>query len=694
MPSIFNVGNGYINHTKKIESKLSFNVGEKFSGRIVKNSNGEVSVRLPDGWEFAVDIEGNIGNLENILQKFSVEGYENGKLKLKLIPADAEESLLENKDITDILSKEGLKKSDENILKTMIKFNIPLTKENIKEIKSMIQFLDKIQDNPEAVDNFVLKYLDSKGIDIATDKGISAYKLLSKFLVEYSSLSENEVLMFFENNIDLNSENIEAYKNLLKSENNIDSMIKDIKTFLATNKEDVRKEDFIFKGLDGNDNLIEGENNKVIINSNNKSDINIENKFANDVYQKNEMSNSKISMLSLLKTLSGESEDLLNGNLKDILINRKANFTSTEYEKAFNNINSLDPEEFIKEVKTMKQEFNIFSNNKFVNDLDQYMAKNNDSNNNSIIKEEINITKGQMEELVSGKIGKDIKLSESEYSKLKDVINIKYQELEEKLPNSIENKEIVQSKEVVQNKEIVQNKETSLNGKEINQSNMLKGDPLIEKEANIKENTLGKEQLNPKEVNLNKEVSSSLLTTKEQVTASLNKVSEENKNILKEVMTILKSEGEMSEKLISLIKDNVSDVKVFNKLSEEYYYANIPVKVQNEDYPCRLIIKDKRKDGKKLDSKNLKMIVTVDTKNIGMIEGYLTVLEKKLDVNLKCDEDYMKVLNRTKDKLTTSIENIGFSVNIKISKKEEDVSLSTCRDFFNTGANLSIDRRV
>ena len=158
MPSIFNVGNGYVNHTKKIESKLSFNVGEKFSGRIVKNSDGEVSVRLPDGWEFSADIDGNIGNLENILQKFSVEGYENGKLKLKLIPADAEESPLENKDITDIISKEGLKKSDQKILQTMIKFNIPLTKENIKEIKGMMQFLDKIQDNPEAIDKFVLKY--------------------------------------------------------------------------------------------------------------------------------------------------------------------------------------------------------------------------------------------------------------------------------------------------------------------------------------------------------------------------------------------------------------------------------------------------------------------------------------------------------------------------------------------------------
>lgn len=684
MPSIFNVGNGYVNNTKKIESKLSFNVGEKISGKIVKNNNGEVSVRLQDGWEFAADIDGNIGNLENILQKFSVEGYENGKLKLKLIPADTEEAPLENKDITDIISKEGLKKADEKILKTMIKFNIPLTKENIKEIKGMMQFLDKVQDNPEARDNFILKYLDSKGIDISTDKGASAYKLLSKFLIEYSSLSENEVLMFFENNIDLNSENIEAYKNLLKSENNIDTMLKDIKTFLATNKEDIGKESLIFKGLDGSDNFREGESSKVIISSNNKGDANIESKFAKDVYQKNEFNNSKVSMLSLLKTLSGESEDLLSGNLKDILINRKNVFTSSEYEKAFNNIKTLNPEEFIKEVKTIKEEFNIFTKDNFMDDFDQYLAKNKNLNDNSnrVIKEEINITKGQMEELLSGKLGKDIKLSESEYSKLKDVINIKYQELEENSTNRIENKEIVSNKEIATNKEIIQNKETSLNGKEINQNSLKQ------------ENTLVKEGGNPKEVALNKEVINSDLTTKEQVTASLNKVSEENKNILKEVMTILKSEGEMAEKLISLIKENVSDVKVFNKLSEEYYYANIPVKVKNEEYPCTLIIKDKRKDGKKLDSKNLKMIVTVDTQNIGKIEGYLTVVERKLDINLKCDEGYVKVLNGTKAKLVNSIENIGFSVNIKITKKEEDVSLSTCRDFFNTGAKLSIDRRV
>ena len=46
----------------------------------------------------------------------------------------------------------------------MLKFNIPLTKENIKEIKGIIQFLDKINNNPEEIDKFIQNYLLGKGL--------------------------------------------------------------------------------------------------------------------------------------------------------------------------------------------------------------------------------------------------------------------------------------------------------------------------------------------------------------------------------------------------------------------------------------------------------------------------------------------------------------------------------------------------
>ena len=44
--------------------------------------------------------------------------------------------------------------------------------------------------------------------------------------------------------------------------------------------------------------------------------------------------------------------------------------------------------------------------------------------------------------------------------------------------------------------------------------------------------------------------------------------------------------------------------------------------------------------------------------------------------------------------LEKNIENMGFNVNIKVIKKEEEVSLATCRDFFNTGVSLRVDRRI
>ena len=51
MAGIHNIGNVYSSNSKKISSKLSFDVGEKFKGKIIKAGEGnEVVVKLLDGW--------------------------------------------------------------------------------------------------------------------------------------------------------------------------------------------------------------------------------------------------------------------------------------------------------------------------------------------------------------------------------------------------------------------------------------------------------------------------------------------------------------------------------------------------------------------------------------------------------------------------------------------------------------------
>ena len=159
-------------------------------------------------------------------------------------------------------------------------------------------------------------------------------------------------------------------------------------------------------------------------------------------------------------------------------------------------------------------------------------------------------------------------------------------------------------------------------------------------------------------------------------------------------MLSIKNEDIVSEKIIDVLKNNIDEIKLFNKISSEYYYADIKIDIKDREYPCKIIVKDKREDNKKIDSKNIKMVITIETKNLGIVDSYMKVLDKKIDIDLKCKEEYVKIIDIAKNKLLSNIENMGFIVDIKVSKKEEEVSIATCRDFFNSGFGVSIDRRV
>ncbi len=653
MPGIFNIGNTYNVNNKRISSKLTFDTGEKFSGKVIKKEgSNEATIRLIDGWEFQAEVDGDLDSLGKGLTRFQVEGFENGKLKLKIIGEKVKGDELNQGDFNEIILKEGLTKEDINLLKDMVKFNIPLTKENIREIKGLIQFLNKINENPNEVKEFISKYLLSKGIGESTLEGNKINNILKEFFVEFKTLSKEDLLLFFENNIELNKENIKGFNTMFKTENSIIKLINDLSTAIPQLKTSISEGgDNVVEQLKNNINSkeVEGNINKIIKEENNIQDGNLGNKIGSGAYQKNE-GNSKVSLLSILKSISGQTEDYINVGLKDILLNRRTEFTSSEFDRTFNRINKLKPEEFIKSLKAVISEFKEIGELPIDNDLGQYVNK---VNNESLgITETLKFTKGELEVLLSKLMGKGINLTEDEFGKLKDGINLKYQEVIDKESPL---KDILQSDKIDIMKESIS--------------------------ENIKEMT-----------NLKSTIED--LPTKEIIKNSINKTGEASKEILKDLLVSIKSEGITSEKIVDVLKNNINEIKLFNKVSSEYYYADIPINIKEREYPCKIIVKDKREDGKKIDSKNLKMVITIDTKNLGTVDGYMKVLDKKIDIDLKCEDGYVKIVDMAKNKLVSSIENMGFIVDVKVSKKEEEVSLTTCRDFFNSGFGVSIDRRV
>ncbi|WP_111930941.1 hypothetical protein [Clostridium tertium] len=678
MPGVFNVGNSYNTNNKRISSKLTFDSGEKFSGKIIKKDDkNEVTIKLIDGWEFSAQIDGDIEGLENGLQRFQVEGFVDGKLKLKVIAKNIKGDELAQGEFNDIISSSGLSKEDVVLLKSMLKFDIPLTKENIREIKGLIQFLDKIQANPKEIDEFISKYLMGKGIPQNSEEGIKINNVLKEFLSEFKTLSYEDILLFIENDMEFNKENIKGYNNLFKGKENLIKVLDNIsnsipelndfskKNMLENNlKQSIKGLDTSTispKSIDVDGQNIEEQRISKISQYINGQETSINNKLANDVYQKSDTGNSKVSILSLLKSISGKSEDLLNTSLKEILTNRRMEFTSSKFDRVFNLINTMKPEELINKLKETISEFNEIGAKNIVDDFSDYLNKTN--NETLGVKEALDFSKGQLEKVLSSVMGKGITLTEEEFLKLKDVINLKNQGI---IDNEVSQDQIGNdlAKDILTKDSII-----GLNSNNIDK-------------VNINENNI-----------INKNLTTSI-PTKELVEASLNKGVEGSKEIIKDLISNLKSESLISEKILDIIKNNISDIKVFNKISSEYYYADIPVNIREREYPCKIIVKDNRKEGKKIDSTNVKMVVTVETKNLGTVDGYMQVLDKKINIELKCEEKFVKIIDITKSKLVNNIENMGFLVNVKVSKKENEVSLTTCRDFFSSNAGISLDRRV
>ncbi|WP_195263802.1 hypothetical protein [Clostridium sp. 1001275B_160808_H3] len=681
MPGVFNVGNSYNTNNKRISSKLTFDSGEKFSGKIIKKDDkNEVTIKLIDGWEFSAQIDGDIEGLENGLQRFQVEGFVDGKLKLKVIAKNIKGDELAQGEFNDIISSSGLSKDDVALLKSMLKFDIPLTKENIREIKGLIQFLDKIQINPKEIDEFISKYLMGKGISQNSEEGIKINNVLKEFLGEFKTLSHDDILLFIENDMEFNKENIKGYNNLFKGKESIlkvldkiSNSIPELNKFtkehmLESNlKQSIENLDISTinpKSIDVEGQSVEGQNGEEqkitkVPQHINEQETSINNKLANDVYQKSDMGNAKVSMLSLLKSISGQNEDLLNTSLKDILANRRMEFTSSEFDRVFNLINTIKPEELINKIKETIFEFNDIGAQNIVDDFSNYLNKTN--NETLGVKESLDFSKGQLEKVLSNVMGRGITLTEEEFSKLKDVINLK-------------------------NQEIIDN--DTHQGQKIND---------LAKDILTKDNIIGPNSNNIDKLNDNNIINKNLtksIPRKELIEVSLNKGTEGSKEIIKDLISNLKSESLISEKILDIIKNNISEIKVFNKISSEYYYADIPVSIKEREYPCKIIVKDNRKEGKKIDSTNVKMVVTVETKNLGTVDGYMEVLDKKINIELKCEEKFVKIIDMTKSKLVNNIESMGFLVNVKVSKKENEVSLTSCREFFNSNSGVSLDRRV
>lgn len=622
MPGVWNVNNGYNVNSKKISSKLTFEVGERFTGRVVSKGDGkDVTIKLADGWQFIAELDDNV-NLDDIkLVKFEVDGLDNGKLKLKLVKGTTDGTVVEDENFKEIIEKEGLSKDDIEVLKRMVKHNIPLTRENINEIKSLIQFNEKINSNSGEIDAFIEKYLQSKGIESGSEQGDAIKETLTKFLSVFKNMDVDDIITFIENKLDFSEENIDSYNKLFKEDSSIEKLLVKIRDSL--NNLDMLDEKHIKTNQDTTKEKLVSKDVELTKPSENNSNV-----LASKVYNSNEPTNRKLNILDILKTISGNTEsktDISEKAFSDV-IEEKGNISDSLMEK-------LEDKQLLNTLKS------IIGDSSETRDIGRNQA--------SSLMESFN--KSRLEDILTQLEGREVSLTDSEYKKFNEWIN-------SKLP----------SQESL--KQTVYDEKSNLN-----------------KSISTKDSIVR---------NSSEEFLKNILSSKDEIKSEMKDKIDNIRDIVRGIISKTELKDVGYDKVMGLIKENINTFKVFNSISNEYYYLNIPINVENKEYPCKFIIKDNRKDGKKIDKTNAKMVVSVKTINLGEVDGYLTMKENRIDVMLKCEKEFISIVNNNKVKLVDGLGSLGLFVNVNVAEKENPVDIVSCRDFFNDFTISTIDIKV
>jgi hypothetical protein len=466
--------------------KLSFEIGEVFSARIVddNNADGDIVLKLNNGWKFSAKITNNMNYDVNSLSKFIVEGYEDGKIKIKMMPADDSsnsKTINSQQDILKDYINNNESEEDYSVLKSLLNHNIPLTKENIQNVKSIMKFKDSIIENPIKAEEFINQYMDKNGIDKNSERGKEVKKLLESFFKGLKGINPEELASFIENGIEVNGDNIKSFNKLFKQDS------------------------VIYKELESIKENIDNKPNKSV-------GVNLKN--------------------NPVKITNNDNAGKLKNNNSEVIEDNQ---------------------------------------NKILNSLME-----NDSN------------------------------------------------------------------------------------KQINR-------------------------------NLNKALSNEL--NKDVINEIKSKINE-MKDTIKDLISKGNLNGESFEKILSIVGNNINDMKLFNLISEGYYYLDVPLNFKNNNYDFKLILKDDRKSGKKIDSKNVKLIASIKTINMGIIDTFITINNKNLNIDIKSEEKWTKFLELAKVNLSNKIANMGYIVNLKVKPKESEVDIVSCRSFFNNEYTSNLDRRV
>ena len=587
--------------TQKIGFKgnYDFKQGDTLKGIVVKHDaeSNEVTIKLTNGMEIEAEIQGDV-ELKGGILKFEVTEFKDNTLFLKLsdnkadvIQGEASKKITD--EIMNFIIKEGLKKEDYNMLKAMVKYNIPLTRENITTVKSVLEFSGKMNNNPQEIKSFINTYLNSRDIVVNSREGLQIAQKLYEFFKAFSKADLQEVLLFLENNIEFTKENLDSFNKLFNSENTMEKVIDAV-------NEEIGKAIAIEEEL-LSENTVEQSLKQITL------------KNGDEYTGKGKGTEVGKTIMATLVKESSKSHSINDNIVKESSKSHSINDNIVKDIIKNHSITDDDAKEIIKLMK---------------NDSNYVMSKET------------------LKENILKHTGREVVLNDVEAKSLEAIIN----------------KEVIKDKDINFIKSLFNNIES----KQISVAKELESNDIRENIFNISKN----------------------------LAKNVTEKSEGAKEVIRNIISSLKESNGNSTQILNIMKSSINDLKLFNKINDQYYCLDIPVNFKENEYPCKLIIKDDRKNGKVIDSTNFKVAVSVKTVKLGTVDALLDVKNRNIDIQLKCDKNVMKLFVISKDKLKDIVESSGFSTKIEVVERTEKLQLLSCREFFNDNNIAVVDITV
>jgi len=166
------------------------------------------------------------------------------------------------------------------------------------------------------------------------------------------------------------------------------------------------------------------------------------------------------------------------------------------------------------------------------------------------------------------------------------------------------------------------------------------------------------------------------------------------KTNLMEMIKLSQKDPSAFNNVVQNLENKFHEFKMFNTINNNYYFLNIPMDMQNKEFDCKLIIKDERGKGKKIDTDNIKLAASVVTMNMEKVDAYLNINKNVATIEIESESAYVKLLEKFKGILIRDLADSKYMFNIFIKEKKHDFSFSNCRSFFEDDDFTTINTRV